>query len=126
MAGTWRYLSPYRGTLRYMATKNMNLRLSEELLARVDVARGDVPRSVWIRRAIESGLGLQVRTMSAETALRVADGAAPAPGRMGLDERGRISSFEGTYAPSLERVDASRIPERQMSRTEAFRRATQK
>jgi hypothetical protein len=32
---------------------NINLPLPEELLDTLDQARGDVPRTVWIRRAIE-------------------------------------------------------------------------
>jgi metal-responsive CopG/Arc/MetJ family transcriptional regulator len=35
---------------------NINLPLPEELLEAVDRARGDVPRVVWIRRAIEQRL----------------------------------------------------------------------
>jgi metal-responsive CopG/Arc/MetJ family transcriptional regulator len=34
----------------------INLPIPEELLAAVDQARGDVPRTVWIRRAIEQRL----------------------------------------------------------------------
>jgi hypothetical protein len=36
-----------------MYMTNINLPLPEELLAAIDKARGDVPRTVWIRRAIE-------------------------------------------------------------------------
>lgn len=32
---------------------NINLPLPEELLKEIDKVRGDVPRTVWIRRAIE-------------------------------------------------------------------------
>lgn len=32
---------------------NINLPLPEELLKAIDAIRGDVPRTVWIRRAIE-------------------------------------------------------------------------
>lgn len=39
-------------TLRVV--KNINLALPEELLQAVDELRGDVPRTVWIRRAIEA------------------------------------------------------------------------
>lgn len=31
---------------------NINMPLPEELLAAIDKLRGDVPRTVWIRRAI--------------------------------------------------------------------------
>lgn len=43
-----------RCTLRYMT--NINLPLPEELLKQIDSVRGDVPRTVWIRRAIEQRL----------------------------------------------------------------------
>jgi hypothetical protein len=33
---------------------NINLPLPEELLEAIDKLRGDVPRTVWIRRAIEA------------------------------------------------------------------------
>ena len=36
--------------------QNINLPISQELLAAVDEARGDIPRTVWIRRAIEHQL----------------------------------------------------------------------
>lgn len=36
--------------------KNINLPLTAELLEAIDKARGDVPRTVWIRRAIEQRL----------------------------------------------------------------------
>jgi metal-responsive CopG/Arc/MetJ family transcriptional regulator len=35
---------------------NITLPLPEELLEAIDKARGDVPRTVWIRRAIEQRL----------------------------------------------------------------------
>lgn len=38
---------------------NINLPLSDELQAAVDQARGDVPRVVWIRRAIEARLAAE-------------------------------------------------------------------
>jgi hypothetical protein len=43
-----------RGIIMYM--KTINLPITEELLEAVDEARGDVPRTVWIRRAIEQRL----------------------------------------------------------------------
>ena len=42
-------------TLRCMK-KSMSIRWDEELLERVDEARGDVPRARWIQRAIEEKL----------------------------------------------------------------------
>ena len=40
-----------------MAKKPLALRVDAELLARVDAARGDVPRTRWVVRALESALG---------------------------------------------------------------------
>ena len=40
----------------YAATKQINLRLPTPMLQRIDEARGDIPRNVWIRRAIELAL----------------------------------------------------------------------
>ena len=37
----------------------INLPLPTELLAAIDKARGDVPRTVWIRRAIEHRLAAE-------------------------------------------------------------------
>ena len=39
-----------------MYMPNINLPIPEELLTALDEARGDVPRTVWIRRAIEQRL----------------------------------------------------------------------
>jgi hypothetical protein len=39
-------------------TTQVNLRLDPELLAEIDIARGDVPRNRWILRAIEAALGV--------------------------------------------------------------------
>lgn len=36
--------------------RQVSLRLAEEVVARIDAARGDVPRERWIRRAIDAGL----------------------------------------------------------------------
>ena len=41
--------------------ERVELRLSADLLEEIDKARGDVPRSVWIRRAIEERLVAQAR-----------------------------------------------------------------
>jgi hypothetical protein len=37
--------------------RQINLRVDEELLERLDAARGGVPRNVWVRRAVEAALG---------------------------------------------------------------------
>jgi len=39
-----------------MANTHINLPLSQTMLEAIDEARGDVPRTVWIRRAIEQRL----------------------------------------------------------------------
>jgi hypothetical protein len=41
----------------YVAKKPLPLRIDEELLRRVDVARGDVPRTRFVERALEAALG---------------------------------------------------------------------
>ena len=47
-------------TMAYML--NINLTLPEELLEAIDEARGDVPRTVWIRRAIEQRLAKEAKS----------------------------------------------------------------
>jgi metal-responsive CopG/Arc/MetJ family transcriptional regulator len=42
--------------------KRISLPIPAELLKAVDAARGDVPRTVWIRRAIETRLALQPKS----------------------------------------------------------------
>jgi hypothetical protein len=44
-----------------MARKKTSMSFDEELLARVDAVRGDVPRSRWIERAIEARLEIHDR-----------------------------------------------------------------
>jgi hypothetical protein len=46
--------------------RQINLRLDEGLLARIDVERGDVPRSVWIRRRLEPLTGERLRESISE------------------------------------------------------------
>jgi len=41
--------------------QNINLPIPEELLEAVDQARGDIPRTVWIRRTIEHQLSNEDR-----------------------------------------------------------------
>lgn len=41
---------------------NINLPIPEELLKALDEARGDVPRTVWIRRAIEQRLAKEAKS----------------------------------------------------------------
>lgn len=41
---------------------NINLPIPEELLKALDQARGDVPRTVWIRRAIEQRLAKESKS----------------------------------------------------------------
>jgi hypothetical protein len=40
-----------------MYDARMELRLSSDLVKQIDRARGDVPRAVWVRRAVEQALG---------------------------------------------------------------------
>lgn len=81
----------------------ISFRCSEEFLAAVDRARGDVPRELWVRgvvgEAVEQVLG---------------DGQGGAAGT-------RDASSEAVPAPA-EQPPA----ERPLSRVEAFRRATQR
>lgn len=42
--------------------QNINLPIPEELLKALDEARGDVPRTVWIRRAIEQRLAKEAKS----------------------------------------------------------------
>lgn len=37
-------------------TARLELRVEPELLARIDAARGDVPRARWVQRALEQAL----------------------------------------------------------------------
>ena len=43
--------------MQHMAIHMVSFRWSDEKLAAVDAARGDVPRSVWVWRAVERALG---------------------------------------------------------------------
>ena len=43
--------------MQHMAIHMVSFRWSDEKLAAVDAARGDVPRSVWVWRAVEQALG---------------------------------------------------------------------
>ena len=44
-----------------MSMHTLNLPIPPELLEAVDQARGDVPRTVWIRRAIEQRLSTEAQ-----------------------------------------------------------------
>lgn len=48
-----------RCILTYM--QSINLPVPEELLKAIDAERGDVPRTVWIRRAIEQRLAKEAK-----------------------------------------------------------------
>lgn len=50
-------------------TTNINLPMPEEMLAQIDEVRDDVPRVVWIRRAIE--LRIDFRNVSSEAIERL-------------------------------------------------------
>jgi hypothetical protein len=55
----------------------VNLRLDEVTLGRVDAARGLVPRNAWLRRAVEYALGGNLAVLEAGTANEVAPVVAP-------------------------------------------------
>jgi hypothetical protein len=48
-----------------MAKKALPFRIDEDLLRRVDEARGDVPRTRWVTRAIEAALDVRPVPLSA-------------------------------------------------------------
>lgn len=53
--------APRRGRPPEMAdATRLELRLPAALLAQIDAARGDVPRAVWVRQALERRLSEQV------------------------------------------------------------------
>ena len=74
--------------------------MPDGLLARVDEARGDVPRSLWVRWAMESFLG--------------------APGS------GPVLAQSAAAAERFFADAAERSPRAPLSRAEMFRRATQR
>lgn len=55
-----------------MKTARLELRITEELLAQIDAARGDVSRTRWVERALEKALGAEEH---------VPERAVPAPPR---------------------------------------------
>jgi hypothetical protein len=66
-----------------MKTARLELRITEELLAQIDVARGDVSRTRWVERALEKALGAEDR---------VPERAVPAPSRAPVPGVKRASS----------------------------------
>lgn len=72
-----------RSTMLYMAKKPLPLRIDEELLRRVDEARGDVPRTRFVERALEKALDAGERSEVERMPPVARPGAAPprAPGR---------------------------------------------
>jgi hypothetical protein len=82
----------------------VSFRWDEGFVKRIDEARGDVPRSVWVRRAVEEKLGRSVGGLTpAEVSRLERLGVVKAP------------------APSLHEQ-----PEQPLSRAEMFKRATQR
>jgi hypothetical protein len=51
--------------------KQVNLRLSEDLVARIDEVRGDVPRNTWLLRAAE--LRLMAKNLTPDEIDRLLD-----------------------------------------------------
>lgn len=48
--------------MHYMAVP-VSFRWDEDFVRRIDAARGDVPRSVFVRRAVEAVIGVPVLTL---------------------------------------------------------------
>lgn len=68
-------------------SERMELRVTPEMRTAVDAARGDVPRNVWIERAIEEKLGTPRTPIpeGAEPDVKVVDATVTIPGlRSGL------------------------------------------
>lgn len=73
--------------MHYMALP-VSFRWDEEFVARIDVARGDVPRSTFVRRAIErqiTGQGLMPRV--SQPAVTPASGRVSPKLRVGIKPR---------------------------------------
>lgn len=97
-----RYLSCSCATLHYMDLNPVSFRWSDEKLARVDAARGDVPRSVWVWRAVEARLAL-------------------VEGGKSLQAEEPVRSPEPEISPAPSREDVSKLPPAHPKRVEASR-----
>lgn len=63
--------------------KRLHLTVEEEVVVAIDAARGDVPRSVWIQRAVEKALGPSSERSAPEAVETTGrrDSSRPAPSR---------------------------------------------
>lgn len=108
------YFEPLRVVqLHYMA-RPLSFRWDEGFVARVDAARGDVPRSVWVRRAVEQALGVT----SGETPENPRPASAEQPGRAWHEEV--LQDGRPVAERPLSALDA------EQARREAFARAGRK
>lgn len=64
-----------------MTMTNINLPIPPQLLGEVDRARGDVPRTTWIRRAIQQRLDTEQAEPSRQWLDETATGMRDAVGR---------------------------------------------
>ena len=131
--------------MHYMSDQPLSFRWPKEFIARIDVAREDVSRSLWVRRAVERALGENEPCESAVGSGSVSSAASidPAPAEQPRKTRKQHSrpnaritrvSSEMTQTPSepsgsspaASQKPTGAIPNRPLSRTEAFRQATQR
>lgn len=50
----------------------LEIRLSQDLLTKIDAARGDIPRAAWVRRALEAGITQDDQDLETLIAVRFA------------------------------------------------------
>jgi hypothetical protein len=60
----WHYRGLRGATMLYMPPQPLSFRWDPEFVARIDDARGDVPRSKFVRRAVEAALAGRESTES--------------------------------------------------------------
>lgn len=81
------YTRPGRGGwyIRPVARTQIGLKLDDQLLARIDQARGDTPRTAFIERALELALGAVAEPVAElHEPERPPRGHQPKPGRLAL------------------------------------------
>jgi hypothetical protein len=96
--------------MHYMA-QPLSFRWDEEFVARIDLVRGDVPRSVFVRRAVEVALGSDESSRRLVAMMR---------------DREKPNSVAETSAAISKVYAKPRPDERPLSRAEMFKRATQR
>lgn len=82
-----------------------------ELFARVEAARGDVSRTVWIRRAVEKALdgGPSAAGSSDPQVPGTRNQEPPTPSRPS-DVKGTEGHLKSTYTPKTHTVDKFELP----------------